>query len=218
VSDAPNFPRMLRGGIVLVDIDTAAVQRVIILQYNPDTLTRSLQVQGATGEATDYLEALRLKGPPIETIRLDAELDATDQLEHPEQNPDAINLGIFPQLAALETIVYPSSVQTLANNTQARAGTMEVIPIAAPLQLFVWSRQRVLPVRITELSITEEQFSTQLNPTRAKVSLTMRVLSTNDLGFDNKGGSLFLQHLIQKEQLAKRGAGALSTLGLRSIP
>ena len=85
----PNSPRLIKGGIVLIDADTAAVQRVIALQYNPDTLTRTLQVQAVAGEAGDRSEALRLKGPPVETIKLDAEIDATDQLEFPDQNPDA---------------------------------------------------------------------------------------------------------------------------------
>ena len=81
----PGSPRLLKGGIVLVDPDTGAVQRVIALQYNPDTLTRTLQVQGVGAEGGDRAEALRLKGPPVETIKLDAEIDATDQLEQPGQ-------------------------------------------------------------------------------------------------------------------------------------
>jgi hypothetical protein len=218
VSAFPGQPKLLRGGLVLVDIDTAQVQRVVTLQYNPDSLTRTLQVQGASGDTQDHLEALRLKGPPIETIKLDAELDATDQLEFPDQNPNAVTYGLHPQLAALETIVYPTAQQTLETYQQSQAGAMEVLPLTAPLQLFVWSPRRVLPVRITDFSVTEEQFSTQLNPVRAKVSLSMRVLNVNDIGFDNKGGSLFMIHMQQKEQLAKLAAGALATLGLRGLP
>lgn len=211
-------PRVLRGGIVLVDINTSAIQRVISLQYNPDTLTRSLQVQGATGDAADMVDVLRLKGPPVETIKLEAEIDATDQLEHPESNANAAKLGIHPQLAALETIVYPPSEQVLANLAQARSGVMEIVPTVAPMQLFVWSRMRVLPVKITELSIVEESFDPNLNPLRAKVSLGMRVLSTTDLGFDNKGGSLFMAYFQQKERLSKLAVGAITSLGLESLP
>ena len=74
----------------------------------------------------------------------------------------------------------------------------------APLTLFVWSKNRIVPVRITDFSITEEAFDPALNPIRAKVSLGMRVLSVDDLGFDHKGGSLFMTYLQQKEQLAAR--------------
>jgi hypothetical protein len=82
----------------------------------------------------------------------------------------------------------------------------------------VWSERRVVPVRITEFSITEEAFDPNLNPIRAKISLGMRVLSVSDLGFTHRGGSLFMAYLQNKEQLAARsGGGALSTLGVGSI-
>jgi hypothetical protein len=214
----PNSPLLLKGGIVLIDAATSTVRRVIGLQYNPDSITRTLQVQAA-GPEGDRLEAFRLKGPPNETIKLDAEIDATDQLEHPDQNPNAAQLGIFPQLAALETIVYPRSTDLQMNNILAQAGTIEIAPAEAPLTLFVWSKTRILPVRITEFSITEEAFDPNLNPIRAKISLGLRVLSVNDLGFNHKGGNLFMAYLQAKEQLAQRNpGGALSTLGLSGIP
>jgi hypothetical protein len=217
----PGSPRILKGGLVLIDPDTSVVQRIIVLQYNPDTLTRTLQVQGAGADSGDHLEALRLKGPPVETIKLDAEIDATDQLELPTQgqNQVATELGIFPQLAMLETIIYPTSGHLQSTNRLAQLGTIEVAPAQAPLTLFVWSRTRILPVRITDFSITEEAFDTALNPIRAKVSLGMRVLSVNDLGFDHKGGNLFMTYLQQKEQLAARLQGrTLGALGLTGIP
>jgi hypothetical protein len=217
----PNSPRILKGGIVLIDATTAAVRRIIILQYNPDTLSRTLQVQGAGQESGDRLEALRLKGPPVETIKLDAEIDATDQLELPNQGQNQVTtqLGIFPQLAALETIIYPTSQQLQATNSLAQLGTLEIAPAETPLTLFIWSKTRILPVRLTEFSITEEAFDISLNPIRAKVSLGMRVLSVNDLGFTHKGGNLFMSYLQQKEQLAAMMQGtALGALGLSGIP
>ena len=218
MSTFPGSPRLLRGGIVLVDLDTSRLQRVVQLQYNPDTMTRTLQVQGATGEAADHLEALRLKGPPIETIKVDVEIDATDQLETPRDNPAAVKFGVLTQLAAIETIIYPPSAQVLANRAQSDAGVMEIVATVAPLQIFVWGKNRVLPVRITEMSVTEEAFDVNLNPIRAKVSLGMRVLGVNDLLFDNKGGSLFMSYFQQKERLAKLAVGALPALGLEQAP
>jgi len=214
----PNSPRLLKGGIVLIDPETSAVQRIITLQYNPDTLTRTLQVQGIGTEGGDRSEALRLTGPPVETIKLDAEIDATDQLEFPDQNSTAVRVGIHPQLAALETIIYPTTSQLQANNSLAQAGTLEIAPMEAPLALFVWSKNRVLPVRLTDFSITEEAFDPSLNPIRAKVSLGMRVLNVNDLGFDHKGSSIFMAYQQQKESLAAMSRGALSALGIRGIP
>jgi hypothetical protein len=212
----PGSPRVVKGGIALIDPNSGAVQRIIALQYNPDTLTRSLQVQ-SMGDNANRSEALRLKGPAIETIKLDAEIDATDQLELGEA--PATDAGIHPQLAALEMIVYPSSAQLLSNNALARSGTLEIAPLLAPLALFIWSKHRILPVRITEFSITEEAFDPNLNPIRAKVSLGMRVLSVDDLGFDNKGGSLFMSYLQQKEQLAQQSPGGkFVALGIGGIP
>jgi hypothetical protein len=212
----PNSPRLLKGGLVLIDPETSAVQRVIALQYNPETLSRTLQVQGS-GEGGDRSEALRLTGPPIETIKVEAEIDATDQLEVADST--TAQLGIHPILAALETMVYPTSGQLQANNTLAQSGTLEITPMEAPLTLFIWSQQRILPVRITDFSVTEEAFDPNLNPLRAKVSLGMRVLSIDDLGFDHKGGSLFMSYLQNKEQLAAKSAGgALGTLCITRIP
>jgi hypothetical protein len=214
----PGSPRVLKGGLVLLDPDTFTVlpNGVIVLQYNPDTLSRTLKIQGAE-EGGDRSEALRLKGPPVETLKLDAEIDATDQLEVSDQN--TIQNGIFPQLAALETIIYPSS-STLQNNFNlSQAGTLEIMPVMTPLTLFVWSANRIVPVRITDFSITEEAFDPTLNPIRAKVSLGMRVLSVDDLYFTDKGGSLYMVYQQQKESLAKLyQGGTFGTLGIRGIP
>ena len=215
----PGSPKILKGGLVLIDPVTSAVRRIIVLQYNPDTLSRTLQVQGVGAQEGDRSEALRLKGPPVETIKIEAEIDATDQLELPDQNRVATQVGISPILAALETIIYPTSTQLQRNNSLAQAGTLEIAPMESALTLFVWSKTRIMPVRVTDLSITEEAFDTALNPTRAKVSLGLRVLNVNDLGFNHKGGNLFMTYLRQKEQLAAMMAGgALGALGLTGIP
>jgi hypothetical protein len=213
----PGSPRLIKGGIVLIDSGTSAVQRVIVLQYSPDTLSRSFQVQ-AIGDSGDRSDALRLKGAPVETIKLEAEIDATDQLEFPDQNLVATLFGIFPQLAALETLIYPTSLQLNNSNRLAKMGTLEIVPMETPLALFVWSKTRILPVRVTELSVTEEAFDPNLNPIRAKVSLGLRVLSVNDLGFDHKGGGLFMNYLQQKENFMAMNGGILNALGITGIP
>lgn len=218
MSTFPNSPRLIKGGIVLIDAASSAVQRVIALQYNPDTLTRSLQVQSIGAGSGDRSEALRLKGPPVETLKLDAELDATDQLEFPEQNSGVAQSGLFAQLAALETMVYPSSAQLLGNDALARIGTLEIVPMETPLALFVWSRSRILPVRVTEFSITEEAFDAALNPIRARVSLGLRVLSVSDVPSGHKAASLFMNYLQQKERLAGSSASLpLSALGITGV-
>src|SRR4029450_14116852 len=85
--------------------------------------------------------------PPVETFKLDPEIDAADQLEFPDQNATTVEHGITPLLAALETIVYPTTAQLQSANGLAGAGTLEIAPAEAPLSLFVWSKTGVLPVR-----------------------------------------------------------------------
>jgi hypothetical protein len=218
----PGTPRVARGGLVLLDAPTARVKQIIALQYNPDTVTRTLQPRAAGQETGDRLEALRLKGPPTETIKVDAEFDASEQLEHPDGLPaDKVvaRYGLAPVLSAIEAIVYPTTAQLLATEQQASRGAIEVAPVEAPLVLFVWSRNRIMPVRLTDFSVTEEGFDTSLNPIRAKVSLSMRVLTVDDLGFQHRGGGIYFAYQQHKEALAAMNqTGQLSALGVTAIP
>jgi hypothetical protein len=208
--------RLIKGGIVLADPNTGTVLNVIALQYNPDTLTRSLKAQLAGSGSEHQATATRFTGAAIETIKVDAEIDATDQLA--VADPTASTLGIHPQLAVLEALVYPASAVLISNNSAASSGVLEVLPIVAPLALFVWSKQRVAPVQLTDLSVTEEAFDPTLNPIRAKVSLSLRVLTIDDFGFSTIGGSFFMTYLQNKEQLAAKSRSApLSTLGVTSL-
>jgi hypothetical protein len=196
---SPVSPRTLRAGLVLTDADSGAAKQVIVLQYSPESLSRSLQPQGVGAESGDRVETLRLKAPPIETYKLDADIDATDQMADGKgQN------GLHPTLAALETLIFPSVSSIRSNQSLANAGTLEIVPVETPLTLFVWGRSRIVPVRITEFSVSEEAFDPQLNPIRAKVSLSLRVLSTNDLVPGTRGSELYLAYQAQKESLARQ--------------
>lgn len=214
----PLSPRLLKGGIVTLDPDTSVLQGVISFQYNPETVTRTMQIQAIPGSQDgNHVDVLRLRGPAIETVKVDVEFDAADYLEFPGQYPLAVHFGLQPQLAQLEMLINPSVETLLADDQMASAGTLEIIPLEQPLTLFVWSTQRVMPVRLTEFSITEEAFDPNLNPIRAKVSLGMRVLTVDDLGFDHPGGRMFLTYLTNKETMAGRVANAaLTSLGIGS--
>lgn len=220
MSGFSNSPRMVKGGIVTLDPDTSVVKSVIALQYNPKSLSRTLQIQATPGGQDGVrVDALRLRGPAVETIKVEAELDATDQLEFPSKFPLAVQYGLHPQLAQLEMLVNPTVETLVADDNMANAGTLEIIPLEQPLTLFVWSKSRVVPVRLTDFSITEEAFDVQLNPIRAKVSLGLRVLNVDDLGFDTPGGQLFMTYLTSKESLAAQAtSAALTVLGLTGLP
>src|SRR5258706_4292698 len=177
MSSFPGSPRLLKGALIGVD-PLNPLGAVVVFQYNPDTMTRKLEPRAVSAEG-DRGEAFRLTGAPKETITLSVEIDATDQLE--QANPLAIASGIYPTLAALEVMLYPKSAVVIANTILSLIGTIEVIPAESPMTLFVWGPQRVLPVRITSFSITEEAHDPFLNPIRANGDLSLAVLSYHDL-------------------------------------
>lgn len=214
----PRSPKTLKGGFVLMDADGKHVLGSVPFQYNPETVSRSLAPRAAKVDSGDRLEALRLTGPPIETMKLEIELDATDGLEKPTENQDAVANGIASDLAMFELIVSPAVADLDAAAALASSGTLEILPKASPLVLLVLGRNRVLPVRITDFSVVEEAFDTQLNPIRARVGLGLRLLSTEDLPAGSKGAELYLTAARRREQLAKGRPASIQTLGLTVAP
>jgi len=196
----PNSPHLLKGALIGLD-PANPLASVIIFQYNPDTMTRRLDAR-STGSADggDRSEAFRLSGPPRETITLNVEFDAIDQLDQ-SGSPAAVS-GVYPALSALEMLLYPKSAVVIANTALALLGNIEIIPPEAPPTFFVWGPQRVLPVRLTGFSITEQAYDALLNPIQAKVDLNLYVLSYADLKLSNPSYYIFLAHQIAKETLA----------------
>lgn len=202
MSSFPGSPRLLKAALVGVDPDNPLAS-VIAFQYNPDTLTRRLEARAAGGGGEGggaRSEAFRLAGPPRETISFTAVIDAADLLERGDRL--AGQLGVHPTLAALEMLLYPKSLRVLKNLALAEAGTIEIIPPEAPLTLFVWGVKRVLPVRLSGLTITEEAFDPQLNPILARAELSLLVLSYADLDPGHTGHAMFLAHQVIKETMA----------------
>jgi hypothetical protein len=220
-SGYPRAPRMLRAGLVGIDPVARAVGSVVVLQYNPDSISRTLQPRTTAAEPGDRLEALRLTGPPHETIKFEAEIDATDQLERPDlaANEPATTGGLLPTLAALEALVTPTARQLQALDSLYDQGQFEVIPTEAPLTVLVLGARRVVPVRITSLSITEEAFDAALHPIRAKANVECKVLSTNDLPFAHLGTGLYIAYRQAAERLGGMvGTTSVQRLGLAHLP
>ena len=202
----PRSPRLHKGRLVSVDPFTQQ-KSSIEFQYNPDTMTRRLEARSMGGEGGDKAEVYRLTGPPKETITLNIEIDASDKLD--EGDAQAQKLGIHPSLAALELLLYPTLDALNKNEELARQGNIEIIPPEAPLTLFVWGEKRVLPVRLTSFSITEEAYDALLNPIRAKIDLSLQVLSYADFQQAHQGYDLFKKHQSFKEQMAKDVTGSV---------
>jgi hypothetical protein len=214
----PRSPRTMRGGFIVMDAGGLAVRRTVPFQYNPDTLTRSLAPRGATADAGDRLEPTRLVGPPAETMKLEIALDATDRLEKPAQNATTAAEGIAVDLAELETMVSPTVADLEAAEALTSRGILEILPLPSPLLLLVLGANRVVPVRITEFAVTEEAFDTKLNPVLARVSLGLRVMTTDDLPFGSKGAALYLTAARRRERLAARRGAGVQALGLTRAP
>jgi hypothetical protein len=210
-------PRVFKGALVSIG-STDPTPQVISFQYNPATLKRSLKPLMVGGEAGDRSQSVRITGAPTETYSVEIEIDAADDLENGD--PVATTLGIQPQLALLELLIYPALSRVMANAALLSAGTIEIAPITAPRLLFVWGQRRVLPVQLSAYSISEEEFDSSLNPIRATVSLEMRVLTYSDLSASNAD---YYQYLAYQQSLmsiadsaGSRGRGGLS--GVMIVP
>lgn len=201
MSAFPGSPRLLKGAIVGVD-KANPLASIVVFQYNPDTLTRRLEPRavGGGGDGGDRSEAYRLTGPPKETISLTVEIDGSDEVDNAQ--PGQLENGIYPTLSALEMLLYPKSELVVANSALSNAGMLEIIPPEAPMTLFIWGPQRVVPVRLQSLNVTEQAFDALLNPIRAEVELSLLVLSYHDLKVTHPGYNLFLIHQIAKEAMA----------------
>jgi hypothetical protein len=208
---------LAKGAIVSLDLPSP-IPQVIVFQYNPDTVSRTLTPMGPRSGRNvgnrSFLETLRLGGAPSESISLRIELDATDQLEHPDQNTSARLLGIHPQLAALEVILYPKVAGIGLNLALKALGKTEITPFESPFTLFIWGPKRVLPVRLTSLTIEEQTHDANLNPIRATISVGLQVLSYSDFTSKHPGFYIFMAHHISKELMSVVGLyNSLSGVG-----
>jgi hypothetical protein len=224
----PRAPRMLRGGLVRLDPVARSIVDVVVFQFNPDTLTRTLTPRAMAGEPGDRQEVLRLTGPPHETVKFDAEIDATDQLADALPQPpntldpstDAVvTQGLLPALATLERLITPTAAQLLAIDSLFDQGMLEVAPVQAPLTVLVWGVKRVVPVLVSSLSITEEAFDPKLQPIRVKASFECKVLSTSDLPDTHLGFGMYVAYRQAVEQLAGIVTSSdVRPLGLEHLP
>jgi hypothetical protein len=206
--DFPRSPRLLKGALIEYQSQfLGPLPNIIAFQYNPEEVRRTLAHRtgqaGARSAGAAREDVLKVKGPPLETISLSVVLDAADQLAEPERNPHVVAAGLHPALAALELLLYPRTTQILERRVKAMAGMVEIAPPDVPLVLFVWGSSRVLPVRLTSFSITEQAFDQRLNPIQATVELGMEVLTYLDLKEGTVGFSAYTITQTQKEALAR---------------
>jgi hypothetical protein len=218
---------LLKGALVeLSEPFLGPVPNIIVFQYNPETMSRDLTPWSADVKQGGHWGQDPSAQPfdPGETLSLTLELDATDALE--EGNSVAVVSGVADRIAALEMLLYPVSDtgSVLGQALRALGGESTVPRGHVSVVLFVWGPGRIVPVRLTSFTVEEQAFSPTLYPLRAKVTVGMRVLTTED--FSRPGATLSTSEQLavvaykytraQKEILARLNLAnsAESVLGL----
>lgn len=200
-------PKLLKGALIQFSAPLLIpIPNLIIFQYNPETLSRSLTPwappqKDDQGKIDDkILNKLSQPYDPQESFTLNLELDAADALEAPASHPVAVISGVADRLAAMEMLLYPPGGSALggllnisvnvslgSGGLSASIGTAAVDVVQrteVPVVLFFWGPGRIVPVRITSFAIEEQQFSPILYPIRAKASIGVKVLDTT--AFDSQ--------------------------------
>jgi hypothetical protein len=185
---APGSEKLVKAGFVVLDGTTGVILKIIVFQYNPETLVRRL-------DAGTVPAPPPIAGAPKETVSFTMSLDAADKLE--TGDPLTQQSGLLPVIAALELLLYSPQ---------------------ASLTVWVSGSRRVLPVRISELVFNEQAFDPTLNPIRAEVSVSLQVLKDADLAANSRGRAIWDAHYATLQQLAQTlGNGPLSALGITGI-
>lgn len=210
--------RLIKG--VFVEIQSQIFGQkpnIVPFQFNPDSLTRTISMrssydyesgeegmQGRTGTSRD----LKVAFMPAESISMTLRLDATDKLN--EGNLIAKTTGIQPALSALELMMYPRTEPTLQSlPTQGKKHLYDPLRLL-PFILFIMGPLRVLPVKISSITITEQEFDTKLNPIRADVQLSLEVLTSDDLSVPGVIKRVYDYTKTRKEAMALMNIGNLA--------
>ena len=207
----PARPQFLKGGLVLFDMRSGTVTKILPLMVNPATLRRSYEAKTANVGSGSSMAPLRLTGPAVESISVEVQLDAAEAILRTSADSSlegakkvAAEEGVRPWIAAMQMLISPTTQSILKNDALQRSGAMEIVPMVQPLTLFVWGADNVVPVTISSLSVTEEMFDPRLIPIKAKISLSMKSLSVDDLGVSSRAGAFSLTYLREIERRAAR--------------
>lgn len=190
-------PKLLKGALIeFSERFIGPIPNIIIFQYNPETLTRSLnpweppaaEAEGEESSTQTQVSGITMAQPfdPGETFSLGLELDATDALETPETHPVAVISGVADRISAMEMLLYPdkedsSLIGDVVDMLGGGSDEESTPRYSVPIVLFVWGPGRIVPVRLTSFSVEEQAFSSLLYPIRAKVNVGLKVITPEDL-------------------------------------
>lgn len=227
-------PKLLKGALIQFSAPLLIpVPNIIIFQYNPETMTRTItpwtQPENGGGGGDCAKETATAVNPlaqpidPCERFNLTLELDAADGLEDPDNNRLTVLAGVADRLAMIEMLLYPPGDSGIGNLVSGiRSGLSGAAPVAerttVPVVLFYWGPGRIVPVRIESFSVDEQAYSPTLYPIRATVTLGMKILDAASFGDDNSATlklarAAYLYTRAQKETLALARIAEESILG-----
>jgi hypothetical protein len=224
------------------------VPNAIVFQINPETLTHTWTEASAPKSASDPKETVRTdplaaSGLPGETFGFTLSLDSNEEIAAADVNPVAGALaqasGVYTRLSALEMLQFPNlpgsggllgsvsaSISAAGLGVSTSSASAQLVPQSeVPLVLFVWGPERILPVRVTALTVTEKLYDSALNPIHADAQITLRVLTPDDL--TAVGSSLkdvataaynYTLGLRQVQAVANLGDAVASIIGMLPTP
>jgi hypothetical protein len=237
--------KFIKGALIeFMETFLLPLPNVIVFQYNPETMTHAWTQPQSAGGGADA-NPLAVRGVPGESFSFTVMLDSNDSIA--DRNPVSGTLaeisGVYSRLAALEMLQYPTGGKdsggllgsvsasvsiggsSLSLGGSAGATVKRDIPQSqVPTVLFVWGPGRIVPVRVTNLSITEKLYDGLLNPIHAEAQLGLQVLTPAELKYVNgplkdiaKGAYAYSQGLRQALAIANLGNAAESIIGMLPI-
>lgn len=209
MGDFPGRPKVTKGALLVFGATLPVPTQVIVFPLNPDSVNRQFNLgQGAAAKAPPgSAETVTPATAPIETLSVSLALDAADQLEHPSANPVTVVSGLLPVLSAIEQLLYPSTVLEKLRSALAQVGLSTITPAIQPWTVFVWGAGRIVPVKVSGLTITEQAFDPRLNPITAKADLQLTLLTANDVA----KAPMVIQKLVDLHAAAREAFSIVNT-------
>ncbi|HNA31267.1 MAG TPA: hypothetical protein PLL19_01430 [Thiobacillaceae bacterium] len=203
---------LLRGALIEYGTDLIGpIPNVVIFQFNPESLNRTLQIP-ARPTGANSRETSQAGEPTLESISLTAHFSAADLLN--DDKVLARAFGVGPQLAALEKMVLPggklaglvgAALDAVGDALGLGGGDPPTQPVPRekyPKIIFIWGLTRVLPVTIGSLRINEVEYDFLLNPVRAEVTLELTVNAVDGCSDDWLAKGALEYSTLAKEALA----------------
>jgi hypothetical protein len=232
--------KYLRGALVqFTETFPLPVPNVIVFQFNPETMTHGWTPSRAGQEAptSGPQDPNAVTGTPQETFSFTLMLDAATMVTDggPIEEGLADATGLYSQLAALEMLLFPTakpggglvgSISSALGITGGSSAPTQTVPDSRlPTALFVWGPGRIVPVRVTSLTITEKLYDgTLLTPIRAEAAIALTVLRKEELHYiTGPMGTLasaalsYSQGLREALALANLGNAASDIIGMLPI-